>query len=196
MTQKEIAELLGIRKDLVKYLFQQARAISPSIAEKSKTYHNTGLSIDYTLEEAITALNLSRNGLSLAAREILEQEFVDPVGSARDRNAWSRYIDGSEEFQNELEKNNKQKCCSTCVYCFARVKKTRHHPFCSFYNSYLSRLNANPYKSFCSTYEYSGYAFFWKLKCEPEKKFITKELKDESFKSFGFADDVYMNFSQ
>lgn len=196
MTQREIAELLGLEKDAVKHLFQQARAICPSIAEKSKTYHNTGLSIDYTFDEVITALNLSRNGLSLAAKEILEQEFIDPVKPARDLYLWAKYIKGSEEFHNELEKNNKLKCCSTCVYCFSRVMKTKHHPFCSFYNSYLSRLKANPYKSFCSTYEYSGYAFFWKRKCEPEKKFITKELKDESFKSFGFTDDVYMNFSK
>lgn len=195
MTQREIAELLGMDKDIVKYYFQQARAICPSIADKSKTYNNTGLAIDYTLEEVITALNMSRNGLSLAAREILEQEFINPTGPARDIYYWTKYIQGTEDFNKALEENNKVKCCSTCAYCFARAKKTRHHPFCSFYNSYLTRLKADPYKSYCTTYEYSGYAFFWRKRSEPEKKFVTVELKDNNFNSFGFADDVYMNFS-
>lgn len=192
MTQKEIANLLGLKKDAVKHLFQLARKLCPSIEKKSKTYQRTGVTIDYTFEETIAALSLSKNGLSVAEREILKQEFINPTTAIR-KNTWGKFIQGSEDFNKELKKNSKYKCCSTCIYCFARVKRTKYHPFCSFYNKYLSLMKANPYKSYCNTYDYTGYAFFWKKNGEPEKKFITKQPKENNLNSFGFSDEVYFS---
>ena len=162
MTKPELEKLLGVVRNTINPLFIQASEHNSSIKFKLSHVSKSYIA-DFTLTEIMEAMSFYRNGKGLSDIEKMqiEEGFIDhgnsPVYKGKDK----RIIpyEGTKEFIRAVKIYPRKRCCSTCAFCKRKMKSGSRpvwKPFCNLYSKFLFRMNANPYKSYCDSWEYSG----------------------------------------
>ena len=167
MTQKEIAEYLGLRSvTLVNSAFKKAEKESPTIAAKVKQY-NRLKSRDYTKEEFLIALkyfDLDRMVLTLPMIQFFLENYIErdtPYKEKKKRSLLTaserRFID----FYRLRGREYQHKCCANCLYITPRgfegvVRYER--PYCMFYECFLHKVKPKRdiYFDYCPTFRKSN----------------------------------------
>ena len=160
MTKPEIERLLNLSVSTVNQLFIDAGRENGAI--KYKLDHTSGSFIaDFTLDEVIYAMSLRKRSDNEVERFIIKEGFIDhgnkPVPKGKVPSL--EPIDGTEEFLKAVSRYPKKRCCATCSFVTSKTKKNSkpvYKPYCKLYGRFLFRMKANPYKSWCDSWEYSG----------------------------------------
>ena len=137
--------------------FEAAIKVHPELDLYNPANNKKGFGFDYTLEQVLLAMSYLREGKGLSQIEtitITEDFTMRPPEKVK-----AKGIEGTEEFLKKVANYPKKKCCSTCSFCTKSTMRNRKpvlKPFCKLYNRFLHRINANPYKDYCSSWEYSN----------------------------------------
>jgi hypothetical protein len=158
MTRHQIADALDLNYDYVNKAFQEAEEEHPELKFKDSTANTSiGDAKDYPLDMVFTGLSYLRNGKGLSELEkaIIKDEFT----MRKPKIAKAIGIPGTEEFLEVIKRYPKKKCCSTCAYCIKssiRNNKAASKPFCNYWERFLYKIKADPYKDYCKIWEYSN----------------------------------------
>ncbi len=156
MTRQQIADTLDCHINYIHSAFEAAIKEHKELNLYTPSNNQKGMGIDYTLEQVFLALSYLRDGKGLTD---LEKLMIEEDFSMRQKEEVKAIgIDGTEEFLKKVKNYPKLRCCSTCAYCAKstmRNKKPTQKPYCKFWERFLHRLNANPYKDYCRQWEYS-----------------------------------------
>lgn len=167
MTQKEIAEYLGLKSDRVVWdAFKKAEKESQSIAAKVKQY-NKMKSRDYTKEEFLIALkyfDLSKMVLTLPMVQFVLDNYIERNTPYKERKKRNLLTLSERKFLDFYKLGNNKKrnrCCVNCAFITPRgfegvVRYER--PYCMFYECFLHKVKPKRdiYFDSCPTFRKSN----------------------------------------